>query len=163
MQGTSPSRSALAIQPSATLARASAGSVDAGAFAQPADPGVARATRLAGFCSVTPSRSDMKLVAPFVSEREATCAQGQPLEWLGYEVRDDLHWFGAGDQTRTAVRTGTATRRIAFRDVIETKSIYANSPHFSWIHSSKLVTPSSRMPGWLNLNSAVPNPKSSTF
>jgi len=43
---------------------------------------------------VTHLRSDMKLVAPFVSEREATCEQGQPLEWLGYDVRDDLHWFG---------------------------------------------------------------------
>ena len=43
---------------------------------------------------VTHLRSDMKLVAPFVSEREATCEQGQSLEWLGYDVRDDLHWFG---------------------------------------------------------------------
>lgn len=43
---------------------------------------------------VTHLRSDMKLVAPFVSEREAACAQGQTLQWLGYETRDDLHWFG---------------------------------------------------------------------
>lgn len=43
---------------------------------------------------VTHLRSDMKLVAPFVNEREATCEQGQPLEWLGYEVREDRHWFG---------------------------------------------------------------------
>lgn len=44
---------------------------------------------------VTHLRSDMKLVAPFVSEREAACAQGQPLQWLGYDVQDDQHWFGA--------------------------------------------------------------------
>lgn len=44
---------------------------------------------------VTHLRSDMKLVAPFVSQREVACEQGQPLEWLGYDVRDDLHWFGA--------------------------------------------------------------------
>jgi hypothetical protein len=44
---------------------------------------------------VTHMRSDMKLVAPFVSEREAACAQGQPLQWLGYDVREDRHWFGA--------------------------------------------------------------------
>ena len=44
---------------------------------------------------VTHLRSDMKPVAPFVSEQEATCEQGQPLQWLGYEVQDDLHWFGA--------------------------------------------------------------------
>ena len=36
----------------------------------------------------------MKVVAPFVNEQEATCEQGQPLQWLGYDVRDDLHWFG---------------------------------------------------------------------
>ena len=42
---------------------------------------------------VTHLRSDMKMVAPFVSEQEATCAQGPSLQWLGYEVRDDLHWF----------------------------------------------------------------------
>jgi hypothetical protein len=44
---------------------------------------------------VTHLRSDMKLVAPFVSETEATCSQGQKLQWLGYEVGDDRHWFGA--------------------------------------------------------------------
>jgi hypothetical protein len=43
---------------------------------------------------LTHLRSDVKLVAPFVSEREATCTQGQALQWLGYELRDDLHWFG---------------------------------------------------------------------
>jgi hypothetical protein len=44
---------------------------------------------------VTHLRSDMKLVAPFVSETEVSCEQGQSLQWLGYEARDDLHWFGA--------------------------------------------------------------------
>ena len=39
-------------------------------------------------------RSDMKLAAPFVSETEATCPQGQSLHWLGYEVTEDRHWFG---------------------------------------------------------------------
>lgn len=43
---------------------------------------------------VTHLRSDMKLVAPFVSETEAVCPQGQTLQWLGYEVREDQHWFG---------------------------------------------------------------------
>ena len=44
---------------------------------------------------VTHVRSDMKLVPPFVSETEATCPQGQPLQWLGYEASEDRHWFGA--------------------------------------------------------------------
>ena len=38
---------------------------------------------------VTHLRSDMKLVAPFVGEREATCEQGQPLEWSCYLI----YWF----------------------------------------------------------------------
>lgn len=44
---------------------------------------------------VTHLRSDMKLAAPFVSQTEAACPQGQPLHCLGYEVREDRHWFGA--------------------------------------------------------------------
>jgi hypothetical protein len=44
---------------------------------------------------VTHLRSDMKLAAPFVSETEATCPQGQSLQWLGYEAVEDQHWFGA--------------------------------------------------------------------
>ena len=43
---------------------------------------------------VTHVRSDMKLVEPFVAEHQAACTQGQALQWLGYEVRDDAHWFG---------------------------------------------------------------------
>ena len=44
---------------------------------------------------VTHLRSDMSPIAPFVSECEVHCEQGQPLQWLGYEVQEDLHWFGA--------------------------------------------------------------------
>jgi len=43
---------------------------------------------------VTHLRSDMKLVEPFVAEHLAACPQGQALQWMGYEVRDDEHWFG---------------------------------------------------------------------
>jgi hypothetical protein len=43
---------------------------------------------------ITHLRSDMKRVAPFVSEREAACTQGQRLQWLGYEVGAEQHWFG---------------------------------------------------------------------
>lgn len=44
-----PPRSALAVQPSPTLADAPVGALDAGAFAQSVGPVVARATRVAGF------------------------------------------------------------------------------------------------------------------
>ncbi len=47
-----------------------------------------------GVAVVMHLRSDMKLVAPFVSEREVACAQGQPLQWLSYDARDQQHWFG---------------------------------------------------------------------
>ena len=43
---------------------------------------------------VTHLRADMKLIAPFVSESAVACPQGQPLQWLGYEVSEDRHWFG---------------------------------------------------------------------
>jgi hypothetical protein len=43
---------------------------------------------------VTHLRSDMKLVPPFLSERVVACPQGQPLQWLGYDRREDCHWFG---------------------------------------------------------------------
>jgi hypothetical protein len=66
---------------------------------------------------VTHMRSDMKLVAPFVSECEVTCAQGQSLEWLGYEVRDDLHWFGAtprAELCRYCWQASTCPRQFAY-------------------------------------------------
>ena len=44
---------------------------------------------------VTHLRSDMKLLPPFESEESAACEQVQSLEWLGYDVQDDRHWFGA--------------------------------------------------------------------
>jgi len=43
---------------------------------------------------VTKLRSDMKLVPPFEPGPQAVCPQGQALDWLGFEYRDQLHWFG---------------------------------------------------------------------
>jgi hypothetical protein len=43
---------------------------------------------------LTRLRPDMKLIAPFESGPVAVCAQGQRLDWLGYEARDRRHWFG---------------------------------------------------------------------
>lgn len=43
---------------------------------------------------VTKLRADMKLVPPFEAGPHAVCPQGQALDWLGYEARDQLHWFG---------------------------------------------------------------------
>jgi len=66
---------------------------------------------------VTHLRSDMKLVAPFISEREATCAQGQPLQWLGYEVREDQHWFGVTPPAELCNRcwqASTCPRQFAY-------------------------------------------------
>jgi hypothetical protein len=66
---------------------------------------------------VTHLRCEMKLVAPFVSEREATCGQGQPLEWLGYDVRDDLHWFGPlppAEHCNCCWQTSGCPRRFAY-------------------------------------------------
>ena len=46
---------------------------------------------------VTRLRADMNLPPPFEPGPVAVCAQGQRLEWLGYEVADQLHWFGASE------------------------------------------------------------------
>lgn len=43
---------------------------------------------------VTRLKENMKLVPPFVTPTQATCPQGQPLQWLGYEPDDQRHWFG---------------------------------------------------------------------
>ena len=43
---------------------------------------------------VTRLKENMNLVPPFVTPTQATCPQGQPLQWLGYEPDDQRHWFG---------------------------------------------------------------------
>jgi hypothetical protein len=45
-------------------------------------------------CVLTKLRPDMKLSGRFEPGPVAVCHQGQRLEWLGYETRDQLHWFG---------------------------------------------------------------------
>jgi hypothetical protein len=65
---------------------------------------------------VTPLRSDMKLVAPFRSEREAACPQGQPRQWLGYDRREDRHWFGVTppmERCRLCWQASTCPRAFA--------------------------------------------------
>lgn len=44
---------------------------------------------------VTKLKSDMRILEPFDAWDQMSCHQGQPLQWLGYERQDDLHWFGA--------------------------------------------------------------------
>lgn len=43
---------------------------------------------------VTRLRSDMKLVAPYVTWDRAECHQGEPLQWLEYVPEENQHWFG---------------------------------------------------------------------
>jgi hypothetical protein len=45
-------------------------------------------------CVLTKLRPDMKLTSRFEPGPIAVCHQGQRLEWMGYEARDQLHWFG---------------------------------------------------------------------
>jgi len=46
---------------------------------------------------ITKWRPDMKIPDAFDSPTQMTCEQGQRLEWLGLEQRDQLHWFGVRD------------------------------------------------------------------
>ena len=43
---------------------------------------------------VTKLRPDMILPDEFVAGPVMTCKQGQPLQWLGLDEREQLHWFG---------------------------------------------------------------------
>jgi len=43
---------------------------------------------------VTRLREGMLLVPPFETPTQTVCAQGQPLQWLGYEPEEERHWFG---------------------------------------------------------------------
>lgn len=66
---------------------------------------------------LTHLRSDMKLVAPFVSEQAAACPQGERLQWLGYDVREDRHWFGVtppGELCRVCWQASTCPREFAY-------------------------------------------------
>lgn len=43
---------------------------------------------------VTKLRADMRLLEEFDPGPIITCDQGQPLQWLGLDHREQLHWFG---------------------------------------------------------------------
>jgi hypothetical protein len=53
---------------------------------------------------ITKWRSDMNLPEEFDSPTKMTCEQGQRLEWLGLEERDQLHWFGVTDPQPLCLR-----------------------------------------------------------
>lgn len=46
---------------------------------------------------ITKLRPDMSMPDAFDTPTRMTCEQGQQLEWLGLEERDQLHWFGVLD------------------------------------------------------------------
>jgi hypothetical protein len=43
---------------------------------------------------VTKLKRGMRIIEPFDAWHEMSCHQGQPLQWLGYDEADSLHWFG---------------------------------------------------------------------
>lgn len=45
---------------------------------------------------ITKLRPDMNLPAEFDPGPIMTCEQGQKLDWLGLDHREQLHWFGVG-------------------------------------------------------------------
>ena len=66
---------------------------------------------------LTHLRSDMKVVAPFLSERAVACPQGQSLQWLGYDVREDRQWFGVTppqELCRVCWQASTCPREFAY-------------------------------------------------
>jgi hypothetical protein len=66
---------------------------------------------------VTRLKKDMRIVEPFDSWHEMTCSQGQPLQWLGYDAQDSLHWFGVptGDSLcRSCWEASTCSREFGY-------------------------------------------------
>ena len=63
-----------------------------------------------GVAVLTKLRSDMKLVPPYVAWDQATCPQGEPLTWLGYDGRAGEHWFGVGAEPELCRCCWEATR-----------------------------------------------------
>jgi len=59
---------------------------------------------------LTKLRSDMKLVPPYVAWDQATCPQGEPLTWLGFDERAGEHWFGVGAEPQFCGCCWEATR-----------------------------------------------------
>lgn len=43
---------------------------------------------------VTRLKRGMTIMEPFDAWDQMSCHQGQPLQWLGYDAADSLHWFG---------------------------------------------------------------------
>jgi len=63
-----------------------------------------------GVSVLTKSRSDMKLVPPYVAWHQAACPQGEPLTWLGYDGRAGEHWLGIGTEPEFCRSGWEATR-----------------------------------------------------
>jgi hypothetical protein len=66
---------------------------------------------------ITNLRADMKLVAPFEVGPSAVCAEGQKLEWLGYESTDQSQWFGIAESNplcRYCGQQSTCPREFGF-------------------------------------------------
>lgn len=59
---------------------------------------------------LTKLRSDMKLVPPYVAWNQATCAQGEPLTWMGYDGWTQEHWFRIGATPELCGRCWEAAR-----------------------------------------------------
>ena len=84
---------------------------------------------------LTKLRSDMKLVPPYATWQQALCPQGEPLTWLGYEVRDGEHWFGVGPQPELCGCCWSATacpRQFAYRPE-QHETLLGRWPLASWL------------------------------
>lgn len=53
---------------------------------------------------VTKLRPDMKLLEPFEPGPIMTCDEGQSLQWLGLDQREQLHWFGVTEPNNLCQR-----------------------------------------------------------
>lgn len=59
---------------------------------------------------LTRLRSDMGLVAPYVTEHRTECPQGELIEWRGFDPRTQRHWYGTRPESELCSRCWEASR-----------------------------------------------------
>lgn len=99
----------------------------------------ARLRQGSGAALVTKMRKNMLPIPPFEllasGHAHAACPQGQSLEWLGFEVNDQLHWFGVREENNLCIWCSEQTH-------CPRQFHYAPEMHESWF---ALVPPASRV------------------
>jgi hypothetical protein len=84
---------------------------------------------------ITKLRPDMNWVAPYTSDGQPRCHQGEALSWLGFEEGEQQQWFGASSPGEFCPRcweASTCPREFAF-PAAQHEILLGRVPHSSWL------------------------------